>query len=102
DRAVDEAEAWPAGVLLAQPEEGLLALPEIQHASLERVVIRLVRQACEHGAILGKGFSPPVVELGTCNCNIDYGRTNGSQRHDRDLRPGGHQERHTRSRRLLG
>ena len=47
-RAVDEAEPRAVGVLLAQPPEGLLALPELEHVALERVVIRLVRQRCEH------------------------------------------------------
>ena len=47
DGPVDEAEARPVGVLLAQPRERLLALPELEELELERVVIRLVRQRCE-------------------------------------------------------
>src|SRR4029079_6137936 len=47
-RAVDEAEARPAGVLLAQSGEGLLAIPELEDRALQRVVIRLVRQAGGH------------------------------------------------------
>ncbi len=47
DGPVDEAEPRPPGVLLPQPGERLLALPEIEKLELERVVIRLVRQRCE-------------------------------------------------------
>ena len=47
-RAVDEAEPRTVGVLLAQPPERPLALPELEDRALERVVIRLVRERCEH------------------------------------------------------
>jgi hypothetical protein len=47
-RAVDKAPARPVGVQLAEPLERPLALPELEHLELERGVIRLVREACEH------------------------------------------------------
>jgi hypothetical protein len=50
DRAVDEAEPRALRVLLAQPPERLLPVPEGEYVPLERVVIRLVREACEHAA----------------------------------------------------
>jgi hypothetical protein len=56
DGPVDEAEPRAVGVLLAEPRKGRFALPEREDLALERVVIRLVRQGCEHGAILGKEF----------------------------------------------
>ena len=70
DRAVDEAEARAVGVQLPQPAEGLLALPQVEDPALQGVVVRLVRQACEHGAILGKAFSPSFVRRSTCDCTI--------------------------------
>ena len=60
-RAVDEAEPGAVGVPLTELPEGLLALPELEDRALERVVIRLVRERCEHAVdsrrCLGKGFS---------------------------------------------
>jgi hypothetical protein len=56
-RTVDEAEPRSLRVLLAEPAEGLLALPTIQHLPLERVMIRLVRQRCEHAVDSREGFS---------------------------------------------
>jgi hypothetical protein len=47
-RAVDEAEPGPALVLPPQALEGLLPLPELEDLELERGVIGLVRQGCEH------------------------------------------------------
>ena len=38
----------PPPVLLAQPLERPLALPEVEDLELERRVIGLVRQGCEH------------------------------------------------------
>ena len=43
-RPVDEAEPRPAAVLLAEPLEGLLALPELEDLELERGVVGLVRK----------------------------------------------------------
>ena len=43
-RPVDEAEAGPAGVPLAEKRERPLAFPEVEDLPLERVVIRLVRE----------------------------------------------------------
>jgi hypothetical protein len=62
DGAVDEAEAGAVRVLLAEPLEGPFPLPESEDLALEGVVIRLVREGCEHGAILGKEFWASVVE----------------------------------------
>ena len=56
-RPVDEAERRPAPVQLAQPLERLLALPQIEDLELERGMVGLVRQRCEHAPILGN--SPP-------------------------------------------
>ncbi len=55
-RPVDEAEPRPATVLLAQAAKGLLPLPKLEDRTLERVVIRLVRQACEHADDSREGF----------------------------------------------
>jgi thioredoxin 1 len=49
-------------VPLAEPLEGGLPLPQSQDVALESVVIRFVRERCEHGAILGKEFWASVVE----------------------------------------
>ena len=59
-RAVDEAEPRTVGVLLAQPPEGSLALPEVEDRALERVVIRLVRERCEH-AVDSRMCAPDAV-----------------------------------------
>ncbi len=56
-RPVDEAERRPAPIQLAQPFERLLALPELEDLELERGMVGLVRQGCEHPPILGN--SPP-------------------------------------------
>ena len=45
---VDEAELRPAGVELTQLLECALALPELEDLELERGVVGLVRQSCEH------------------------------------------------------
>ena len=55
-RPVDEAEQRAAGVLLAEAPEGIVALPAVEHLPLEGVVIRLVRQRCEHAADSREGF----------------------------------------------
>ena len=47
-RPVDEAEPRPAGVLLAQAREGPSRSQSVEDLPLERVVIRLVRERCEH------------------------------------------------------
>ena len=57
DRPVDEAEARPAGVLLAQPLEGALHLPALQHLPLESGVVGHARQRFEHQAIVATGNS---------------------------------------------
>ena len=53
---VHEAELRAAGVLLAEPAERLFAVPPLQHVSLERVMIGLVRQGCEHASDSREGF----------------------------------------------
>ena len=53
---VDEAELRAAGILLAEPPERALPVPPLQHVSLERVMIGLVRQGCEHASDSREGF----------------------------------------------
>ena len=48
DRAVEEAEPRPVGVLRPQLRERRLPLPEREDLPLERVVVGLVREGCEH------------------------------------------------------
>ena len=55
DRAVDEAEPRPAGVLRAQAPERLLLLPALQHLPLERGMIGHARERLEHQPIVATG-----------------------------------------------
>src|SRR5690349_16616888 len=55
DRAVEEAEALVAAVLLAQAFERALVLPALQHLSLEGGVVRNRRQRLEHAPIVPSG-----------------------------------------------
>ncbi len=48
DRAVEEAEPGALRVLGAQLRERRLTLPESENLPFERVVVRLVRERCEH------------------------------------------------------
>ncbi len=47
-RAVDEAELRSPAAALAELRERPLALPGLENRQLERVMVRLVRQRCEH------------------------------------------------------
>jgi hypothetical protein len=55
-RAVDEAEPRPLRVQLAEPPERVLALPASEDVALERVVLGLVGEGCEHASDSREGF----------------------------------------------
>ena len=57
DRAVNEAPLRPAAVLRAQPVEDALRLPPLQELALERGMVGLVRERCEHTADSRGGIS---------------------------------------------
>jgi hypothetical protein len=55
DRPVDEAEARPAGVLLAEALEGALLLPALQHLPLEGGMVGHTRERLEHRSMVSTG-----------------------------------------------
>ena len=50
-----------APVQIAEPVERLLAFPQIEDLELERRMVGLVRQRCEHAPILGNSSPGSVV-----------------------------------------